>query len=187
MGLEYGSPAARKFITTIGLITSDGPWGPNIMAAEWTHHISYNPGLIAVFPRPSRATTENIKKTKVFGVNIAAIDQNVISSIAGGNTGKEIDKIAVLKELGFEFYPAKKIKVLMVKGAAANIECKLVKTVKLGDHTMFVGKALEVSSIEKESIAYNGGKYYRLGEKIEKPPQEVLDKIAITLERHKKK
>lgn len=184
MGLEYGSPAARKFITNIGLVTSDGPWGPNIMAAEWTYQISYDPGLIAVFPRPSRATAENIKKTKEFGVSIAAVNQNVISSISGGNTGKEIDKIAVLKEMGFEFYPAKKIKVLMVRGAAANIECKLVKTVPLGDHVMFVGEALEASSTEKESMAYHGGKYYRLGKQVKKPQQEVLDKIREVLERH---
>ncbi len=186
MGLEYGSPAARKFITNVGLITSDGPWGPNIMAAEWTHQISYDPGLIAVFPKPSRATAENIQKTKVFGVSIAAVDQNVISSIAGGKTGKEVDKIAALRELGFEFYPAKKIKVLMVKGAAANIECKLVKSIKLGDHVMFVGGALEVSASEKEAIAYHGGKYFELGGRIEKPPQEVMDKIERVLHKHKK-
>ena len=37
-----------QFLTNVGLITSDGPYGPNVMAAEWTHHISYSPGLIAV-------------------------------------------------------------------------------------------------------------------------------------------
>ena len=38
----------NKFATTIGLITSSGSSGPNIMAYEWTHHLSYKPGLIAV-------------------------------------------------------------------------------------------------------------------------------------------
>ncbi len=48
MNLPWGDEKSNKFVTNVGLITSNGPYGHNIMAAEWTHHISYNPGLIAV-------------------------------------------------------------------------------------------------------------------------------------------
>ncbi len=48
MDLPWGDPRSNKFATTIGLITSDGPNKQNIMASEWTHHLSYRPGLIAV-------------------------------------------------------------------------------------------------------------------------------------------
>ena len=48
MELPWNDPRTNKFATSIGLITSDGPLGANIMACEWTHHLSYNPGLIAV-------------------------------------------------------------------------------------------------------------------------------------------
>ena len=60
-----------QFLTNVGLITSDGPYGPNVMAAEWTHHISYSPGLIAVNIRGRDTTAENIKDSKEFGVNLA--------------------------------------------------------------------------------------------------------------------
>ena len=145
MDLPWGDEKTVQFITNVGLITSKGKHGDNIMAAEWTHHISYSPGLIAVCVGHGKATYDNIKETKEFGVNISAIDQNVLASISGGSSGKTVDKIGALKELGFKFYKANKINTLMVEGAVLNIECKLMKEIPLGDHTMFVGEIVEVS------------------------------------------
>lgn len=51
----------------------------------------------------------------------------MLSSVAGGSSGKNTDKIGALKELGFKFFKAKKIDVLMVEDAAMNAECRLVK------------------------------------------------------------
>ena len=48
MDLTWNDRRTRQFLTNLGLITCDGPYGPNVMAAEWTHHISYSPSLIAV-------------------------------------------------------------------------------------------------------------------------------------------
>ena len=61
MDLPWNDRRTRQFLTNVGLITSDGPYGPNVMAAEWTHYISYSPGLIAVNIRGTDATAENIK------------------------------------------------------------------------------------------------------------------------------
>ena len=123
MDIPWGSDVATKFVTNVGLITSNGPHGPNIMAAEWTFHLSYKPGLVAVAIGTGKATAENIEATKQFGVNLAATDQSVMTSISGGYSGRDTDKIAALKELGFSFDSAQKIKAPMVKDAALNIEC----------------------------------------------------------------
>ena len=64
MKLPWNDPKSDKFATTIGLITSDGPLGPNIMACEWTHHLSYDPGLIAISLGFTKATVENIRSLK---------------------------------------------------------------------------------------------------------------------------
>lgn len=187
MDLSWGTIASRKFATIVGLITSNGKWGRNVMAAEWTHHVSYEPGLIIVNIHPSDATAENILGTKEFGVNLASEDQNAVASVAGNFTGKEVDKIAVLKELGAEFYSAKKINVLMIKGAVLNVECKVVEHKKLGDHVMFVGQAVEVSVDENlKPILYYRGKYWRIGENVPKPEKEVLDKINHIATKYKK-
>src|SRR3989338_770585 len=186
MDIESGSPGAHKFITNVGLITSNGPHGQNIMAAEWTHQISYEPGLIAICIQASCATHANIEESKEFGVSIASVEQNAVSSIAGGSHGFDVDKINVLKKLGVEFYPAKKINCLMVKDAAFNVECKLLKKFELGDHIMFVGEAVEVFVSDKEPLAHTQGKYWKIGERIQKPPKEVLDRVAKLVEENKK-
>ena len=64
MDLLWNDKRTRQFVTNVGLITTDGPLGRNIVAAEWTHHISYSPSLIAVNIRGHDATTENIRESE---------------------------------------------------------------------------------------------------------------------------
>jgi flavin reductase (DIM6/NTAB) family NADH-FMN oxidoreductase RutF len=187
LDLPWNDERSNKFITNVGLITSDGPFGPNVMACEWTHHISYNPGLIAVCISPDDATHENIKQSKEFGVNLCSTDQSVLSSVAGGYTGSNYDKIDALKELGFEFYKAKRIETIMIKGAAVNIECILSKEISLGDHTTFVGEVIEASNNpDKVPLAYYGGRYFIMNTNVEKPSYEQREKIRKVVEKYKK-
>lgn len=187
MDLAWDDRRLRQFSTNVGLITSNGRWGPNIMSAEWTHHISYAPSLIQVNVHDFDATADNIIETKEFGVNLAAENHNTLCSIAGGNTGKEVDKIALLKEFGVEFYKGRKINVPMISGAAMNAECKLLRHEKVGDHILFIGEVVDVSADENtKPLIYHNGKFWKLGDNITKSPQEILDKIKELAERHKK-
>ncbi len=186
MDLPWGDERTKQFITNVGLITSKGPHGDNIMACEWTHHVSYSPGLIAVCIHSYDATADNILQTKVFGVNLCATDQNMLSSLSGNYSGKTTDKIKALKELGYVFFKAKKIDVLLVEGAALHLECKLMKQILLGDHLMFIGEVIETSLPGKEPLLLHGGKYWKVGEQIQKPAQEELDRIKKVMEKHKK-
>jgi flavin reductase (DIM6/NTAB) family NADH-FMN oxidoreductase RutF len=185
MNIEWGSPEAHAFITNVGLITTDGPIGPNIMAAEWMHQISYSPGLIAVCVHNSNhATAENIRKSKEFGVGIASIKQSMASSMAGKTTGSKVDKIAVLKELGFGFEKAKKINVQMMKDTSLNLECKLVHEVKLGSHTMFVGEVIEKQLGKEEPLAFHAGKYWHLSETLPRPSDEQRAHFSEVIAHH---
>ncbi len=176
----------EKFVTNVGLITSNGPYGHNVMACEWTHHISYEPFLITVCIRSHKATFINIKETKAFGVSLAASDQNWIASIAGNNSGKTVDKIKVLEELGVAFYPAGSIDVLMVKGAAMTAECRLVKLVDIGDHPLLIGEATTVSDHRKNPLIYHQGMYFTVGEKINKPDRQTLAHIDEVIRKYKR-
>jgi len=189
--LGWGNEKASKFVTNVGLITTDGPDGPDIMAAEWTYYVSWSPALITVHlsgGKAGKATARNIVASEEFGVSIAAEGQNVLSSIAGGSHGADVDKMAVIKEMGFEFYKGKHIKPMLVKGAAINAECHLKEIVEVGDHTMFIGEVMEIEAhADKKPLAYSFGKYYGLGEQIQKPEQDVLDKIEQLKAKHAKK
>jgi len=165
MDIPWDSEGTRKFVTNVGLITSDGPHGNNIMAAEWTHLVSYSPGLIAVHIGQGKATLENIRKTKEFGVSITSNDQNIASSVSGTTSGRTTNKTEALKELGFKFYKGKKINPMMVENAALNAECKVIKEIELGDHVMIVGEVVALQINGKEPLAYHKGQYWTMDKK----------------------
>lgn len=177
----------RQFVTNVGLITSAGPVGDNIMAAEWTRHVSYSPSLIMINLKNEDATISNILKTKQFGVNLASQKQGFISSIAGSASGRNTDKIAALKELGAEFYPGRKIKAPMLASAAMNAECKLVKKLQLGDHLVLVGEVVELNADEnKIPLLYHNGKYWKLGEEMQSPSTEQRAETNAVVKKHTK-
>jgi flavin reductase (DIM6/NTAB) family NADH-FMN oxidoreductase RutF len=186
MDLPWDDPRLRKFVTNVGLITTDGPSGPNIMAAEWTRHVSYSPSLIAINIYTRHATYGNIKASGEFGVNICAEDQSLVSNVAGGAQGSAVDKLGALKELGVKFYPGKMIKASMLHGASMNAECRVVKEEMIGDHAMIIGEVLDVSASEKPPLLYHSGKYYRIGEHVPKPPAEELERIGQVVAKHRK-
>ena len=188
MDIPWGSDPAKKFVTNVGLITSSGPHGDNIMSAEWTHQVSYQPGLILISLKTTEATYDNIIKSKEFGVNLIAQDQNVLASVAGGSSGKNVNKIEALKELGFKFFKAKKINSLMVEGAALNVECKLVNKIEVGDHLAFIGQAVEVHPVtDKEPLVYHGQKFWKFGANIPRPQEDEMNRIKAIVEKHTKK
>jgi flavin reductase (DIM6/NTAB) family NADH-FMN oxidoreductase RutF len=150
----------RYFATTVGLITTKGKHGQNVMSAEWTMQVSYDPILIAIFIHDS-PTYWNIEQSRAFGVNIASDDQAELVNIAGGYSGTEIDKLAIPST--FKTFAAKHIDVPMVKGCALNAECRVVSTQKVGDHIMVVGEALDAKFDEKKfPLIYTRGNYRKL-------------------------
>ena len=187
MDMAYGSEQAGKFVKNVGLVTTRGAFGDDIMACEWTYQVSYSPGQIAVCIGRGKMTSQNINSSKEFGVSLAAEDQLDASAVSGGSKGDDVDKIAVLQELGFKFSQAKKIKALLLEGAALTAECKLVNTVELPTHTMFIGEVLEVSVSPKQAVAYQIGKYFKLGAQMPKPSDEHREKIKSVIEKHPRK
>ncbi len=150
----------RYFATTVGLITTKGSKGRNVMAAEWTMHISYEPMLIAIFVHDS-PTYWNIQETQVFGVNIASDDQAELVNVAGAYSAREIDKLGIPGI--FETYDAKHIDVPMIKGCTLNAECRVTMIEKIGDHIMIVGEAVSATFDEKKfPLIYTRGSYRKL-------------------------
>lgn len=187
MDLKYGTPAREPFVTNVGLITSNGKHGHDIMAAEWTFQVSYDPGLIAVSIGAGKATHENIEETGYFGVCIASEEQTAISSIAGGSSGKKVNKIAALNDMGFTFSKAKNFDLLLVDESALILECKLTKQEVLGDHTMFIGEIVSLlHDNDKKPLIYHGGKYCSVGEQLPKPTDEERSNMKTFVEKHAK-
>ena len=142
MSRKIPNKAERYFTTGLSMITSIGVNGPNIMTAEWTMQISYQPVLIAVFIHKGSETLKNIEKTKEFGVNVASQEQTSEVSVAGGYSGTELDKLKI-KNI-FKISKPRKIKTPMIAGCIINAECRLVKKEQFGDHFMVVGRIIHI-------------------------------------------
>ena len=164
--------AQRCFVTGVGMITSTGSLGRNVMAAEWTIQISYEPLLIAIFVHDSTATLKNIRETKEFGINVASDQQTSLVNIAGGYSRTEIDKLKVRRS--FRFLKSRHIKAPLIAGCIVNAECKLFAIKKLGDHVMVVGRVITMRYDEtKKPLVYHTGRYYQIGTIIESIRQPV--------------
>ena len=193
MDLGYGNPKAGKWVTNVGLVFTDGPIGSDVMAAEWVYYVSYSPALITVHighgstPK-GKATLENIRASKEFAVSMASSGQQSFSSIAGSGDGHAVDMLAVMKDMGAEFFPAKHVNALHLKGATMHIECKVKDITELGDHYMVVGEVLDiVTDDSQEPLVYSFGKYHAFGRALEKPSHEVRDHVSKLKEKHARK
>lgn len=181
-----GADLSNKFASNVAVISSNGPIGNNVMTCAWIVRVSNNPLMVAIAIGKDRASYNNIKKSKEFGASICSTEQNVLASIAGSCSGKDVDKIKVLEELGFKFYKAKKINVLMIEDCCLNMECKVINEIPAGDHVIFVGEVVEGKSNDKLPILYNLGKYFGVGQQVMKPNQEDLDRINSLVEKNKR-
>lgn len=153
----------RYFLTTVALITTRSSQGDNVMAAEWTFNLSYEPLLVGVAVNPHHVTHAAIEEAKEFGVNMAAQGQFPLTSFAGGFSRREADK---LSSLAFATRPGVAISAPMIEGSLAQLECKLIAAHRVGDHTLFVGQVVAGSGEEtKEPIVLYRG-YRKLGDKV---------------------
>jgi flavin reductase (DIM6/NTAB) family NADH-FMN oxidoreductase RutF len=153
----------RYFLTTVALITTHSSKGDNVMAAEWTFNVSYDPLLIAVVVGPRHATHAAILESGEFGVSMASTEQFALASFAGGFSRDEADK---LSSDGFKARPGRAIKARLIEGSLAQMECKLVSQHKVGDHTMFIGEVVAgEGDASKEPLSLYRG-YRRLGEEV---------------------
>lgn len=189
MEIKADSDLAKGFTTTVGIVSSRGSLGDNLMAAEWTYLVSYNPAMITVHigHRRSKATAENIKETGVFGVSLASTHQNIVSSIIGNHTGHDVDKVAVLAELGYTFMRGEATQVLLSKEAVFMAECKLVNIEPMGDHTMFLGEVVAAQEgTSNDPLLYNRKKYWKIGENVIKPSDEERERFKNIILKHQK-
>jgi flavin reductase (DIM6/NTAB) family NADH-FMN oxidoreductase RutF len=167
--------AWRSFTTGVAFIATRGSRGANVMSAEWTFNVSYEPFLISVHLDPDSATAEAIDETKEFGVNIVAEEQVAAMGFAGHFTRKETDKLSSIR---FETFEAKSIKVPMIRDCLLAAECRLVQRVVMGDHVAFVGEVVDfaVDPAKKPVVLHRGSRF--LGERIVRKEEVVLAATA---------
>jgi flavin reductase (DIM6/NTAB) family NADH-FMN oxidoreductase RutF len=120
------------------IIGTYGPDGrPNIMNAAWGGIASSKPPCISVSMREATLSYHNIKQTEAFTVNIPSEKYMKEADFAGIVSGRECDKF---KETGLTPEKSGLVNAPIVKEFPYALECKLIRQVDLGTHTMFIGE-----------------------------------------------
>jgi flavin reductase (DIM6/NTAB) family NADH-FMN oxidoreductase RutF len=179
---------ARRLLVGGPLVLVSTTWRGNhdVMPAAWTMPLSADPPFIGVAVHPSRHTHDMIRFSEEFALNFPSRRLLNHSQYFGTTSGKNVDK---LDASHLPTFNARKIGAKLLEGCVAYIECGVEDALRIGDHTLFVGRVIAVSADEEayadtmwavaedeeeRPIHYLGGATYAmLGQKLEaRPPEE---------------
>ncbi len=122
-------------VLIVGTYGADGR--PNIMNAAWGGIASSKPPCISVSLREATLTFHNIRQAGAFTVNIPSEKYLREADFVGMVSGREYDKF---EETRLTPEKSQLVDAPIVKEFPYALECKLVKQVDLGSHTMFIGE-----------------------------------------------
>ncbi|HID43263.1 MAG TPA: flavin reductase family protein [Archaeoglobaceae archaeon] len=134
--LEYLYPL-RTYLIASGSLEK-----PNVMAADWVVPLSFQPALVGISIGHTRYTNKLIKEQKDFVIAVPTIELLKDVWIAGTTSGSKVNKA---EKMSVTFILSKKVKAPSIKECQANIECRVVDEVEVGDHTLFVGEIVDAS------------------------------------------
>jgi len=113
----------------------------NVITLALHTPISRTPPLYGISVASKRYSHELIEKTKEFVINFAPYSLAEKINFCGTHSGRKTDKI---KETKLTLIPSQKVKVPLIKECYAHLECKLVKTTPIGDHSLLVWEVVNI-------------------------------------------
>jgi flavin reductase (DIM6/NTAB) family NADH-FMN oxidoreductase RutF len=116
--------------------------------------VSLDPPLVLICVRNESSATELFKKSRRFCVNVLSEDQRPIAekfSLAGEGG----------RFVGLDYYIGKGGSPI-IRGCLGYIDCRITRDIREGDHTIFFGEAVDVSSEEKRPLLYLNRNYVKL-------------------------
>lgn len=132
---------------------TDGKGRDNIITLAWVGTVNSDPPMLSISVRKERFSYEMIKNTGEFIVNL--VDEKLVraADYCGVKSGRDTDKFS---ELGLTAGKAAKVLAPVIDESPVNIECKVVNTLSLGSHDLFIGEVLAVNV--DETLIDNKGK-----------------------------
>ncbi|MBW2092690.1 MAG: flavin reductase family protein, partial [Deltaproteobacteria bacterium] len=135
---------ALIFPTPVWVIGSYNREGkPNVMTAAWGGICCSKPPCVTISLRKATYTHGNICDRKAFTVNVPSDTYAHEADYFGMATGKKVDKFAVT---GLTPAKSELVDAPYVKEFPLILECRVINTLEVGLHTMFVGEILDVKA-----------------------------------------
>jgi len=127
----------------VALVTTRFRNETNVMPAIWTISLSRRPPLIGVAVNPLRHTHDMLRFAEEFALNFPGRDLLNHTHYFGAISGENVGKLELAKLPTFR---ASKISAPLIEDCLAHVECSLEDALRLGDHTLFVGRVLVVQA-----------------------------------------
>jgi len=116
---------------------------PNMMTAAWVGVSCSRPRCVTISLRKATYTYGNIMTNKAFTVNIPSEKHLEAVKYFGSVSGRDVDK---LSEIGYTAVPGDSVYAPYLKESAISLECKVLHTLEVGLHTMFIGEIRDVKA-----------------------------------------
>lgn len=169
-------PSEALYPVPVVLVSCGDMNKANIITIAWCGVVCSNPPLISISVRPQRFSHDMISRGGDFVVNIPTEGLLKKADFCGIVSGTATDKF---KACGFTKVPSTIVSSPLIEECPVNIECKVIKTLELGVHDMFIGEILAVHAdkdvLDKDGridhkktrpIVFNHGEYWGLGKQI---------------------
>lgn len=162
--MSFDSAAFRRvmghFATGVTVVTSlDGerPVGITVNALS---SISLEPPLVMVALDRRRRATPVLQAAGRYAVNVLGEDQQALSDcFAGAPVVPDREAFC-----GAAWTPGAASGLPLLAGAIATLECEIVEEIPVGDHLLFIGRAIAIANEEAhpEPLVYYRRRYLRL-------------------------
>jgi flavin reductase (DIM6/NTAB) family NADH-FMN oxidoreductase RutF len=146
--------ACGRFATGVaiaGAIDANGV--PHGLTVNSFASVSLDPPLILICLGHAIAAIDVFRQARYFGLSVLRADQRELSERFAARSDNRFESLAWrLGETG----------VPLLDGALAGIECETRQRITAGDHDIFVGEMVRVSSGDGEPLIYFASDYRRL-------------------------
>jgi flavin reductase (DIM6/NTAB) family NADH-FMN oxidoreductase RutF len=142
------------------LITSYcGKEKTNIMALSWWTYVSNKPATIAICLSQNSFSSSLINKEREFGLCVVDETLKEAAFDCGTCSGRDVDKA---ETFGVELMNASEIKPRLVKAHKIALECKVIDSLNVQDHIMFIAevKSIHLNPDKSQLFSFEG--YRRL-------------------------
>lgn len=143
--------AMGKFATGVTVLLTENEGETHGMTANGFMSVSLDPKLVLISIGHKAKFLEKVSQSKKYTVNILAEDQEHYSRHFAGRPGEAVE---------FETLDEQPV----LKGAIAQIACEVVSEHVEGDHTLFIGRVVDLRLEDKNPLLFFSGKYRQLTE-----------------------
>ncbi|BEQ16909.1 flavin reductase family protein [Desulfoferula mesophila] len=149
-----------KVVYSLVVVTTSVGGKPFGMTAAWVSKVSSEPLMLAVSLSHKSFTSSQIKEKGFLGINLLGTGGKAAAHHFGSQSGRDVDKFA-----GMEFKFSGLGNPILNQGTVAFIDCKVVRHMEAGDHTLFLAEMLDgCLGTELWPLAYCAKKFYKLSE-----------------------